>query len=260
MKFSESDKRRFWKNVNKDGPIPSHVPHVGQCWEWTGTIGRFGYGQIWIDGGTRRAHRVSWAMTSTESPSGKDVLHKCDNRKCVNPSHLFLGDNAINAQDREAKGRGTDNRGERSGQAKLTTKEVLEIRSNCGKYSKEQIAKAYGIATINVYHLTWGISWKHIPIEPDGKYFSGLERRMENNGFRQGRKKTALMVRVWRFDDAPVKYQAFAQATGAKWLAIVPEAMGNIEWLDSEEFGLKIGEKFHLPNGLILCIGYPKYL
>lgn len=69
---------RFWSKVRKsDG-----------CWEWT--AGRFedGYGQFWLDGRPRKAHRVSFEMAGGVIPDGLEIDHLCRNRPCVNPDHL----------------------------------------------------------------------------------------------------------------------------------------------------------------------------
>lgn len=55
------------------------------------------------------------------------VMHTCDNRKCINPSHLMGGDFSANAKDRDNKGRHVDNAGENHGRSKLTKKRVQEI-------------------------------------------------------------------------------------------------------------------------------------
>ena len=89
---------RFWEKVEKtDG-----------CWKWTASTNGVGYGMIRVSNKKHRdcAHRVSWMLAHGEIPKGKWILHKCDNPGCVNPEHLFLGDNTANVQDMHRKGRG----------------------------------------------------------------------------------------------------------------------------------------------------------
>lgn len=94
----EGDAEQFWKNVDRSNP--------DSCWEWRGSMFRNGYGQSnLIIGKIRLAHRVAWILTSGDIPSGMLVLHRCDNRACINPSHLFLGTDKDNMQDMIAKGR-----------------------------------------------------------------------------------------------------------------------------------------------------------
>lgn len=80
-------------------PCPVDLP--GDCWLWTGTINHKGYGHIYIDGSTRRAHRVSWELLVGPIEDGKHLDHLCRNRSCINPEHLEPVTNAVNAERSE---------------------------------------------------------------------------------------------------------------------------------------------------------------
>jgi hypothetical protein len=92
---------RFEKKIER-------IPIAG-CWLWTGCVGNQGYGEMKGPARLKLAtHRVAWELYVGPVPDGKCVLHRCDIRCCVNPSHLFIGDLAENARDMWRKGRGSD--------------------------------------------------------------------------------------------------------------------------------------------------------
>ena len=101
---------RLWKRVDKSG----------ECWVWLGMRDASGYGRIQVGPDPLLCHRVAWMLTNGPIPRGKHVLHRCDNRRCVRPDHLFVGTNADNVKDRVRKGRSGGATGERNAKAKLT--------------------------------------------------------------------------------------------------------------------------------------------
>ena len=131
------------------------------CWEWTAGLGVQGYGRFKQGGKTRLAHRVSYALHVAHIPEAALVLHKCDNRKCVNPDHLFIGTQKDNIQDMKAKGRGVV--GEASPHAKLTEADVLRIydlyESGVGTI---RLAKMFSITKNLAWLIVRGRTWKHL--------------------------------------------------------------------------------------------------
>lgn len=137
--------QRFWAKVNRDGPIPIHCAHLGPCWIWTASLTRTGYGRISAAEYGRTpapATHVSWFLKYGEWPT-EYMLHRCDNPRCVRPSHLFQGTQKENAQDREAKGRGNQPLNERNGKCKYSQEVVALCRA---LYSRG--ASAFGIGNL----------------------------------------------------------------------------------------------------------------
>lgn len=101
---------------------------------------------------THQAHRISWLIHSGPIPKNKWVLHKCDNRKCINPNHLFIGERQDNVNDCVKKKRHIF--GEKSKLTKITSKEVLIIRKLWKKgITQKKIAKLFKIDQSNVSYI-----------------------------------------------------------------------------------------------------------
>lgn len=150
---------RFWAKVDRQGE--------NDCWNWIASLDTRGYGNFGVprnDGTGRfimqRAHRVAWELEngSPLQSSAQHLCHTCDNRKCVNPKHLFVGNPKLNMEDCSAKGRFNDRSGENNPRAKLTAKNVLDIRSS--KTSLSELAKQYGVAKSVVGYARRGLTWR----------------------------------------------------------------------------------------------------
>ena len=144
--------QRFWEKVDKSG----------YCWEWKSAIGSRGYGVFWV-GGKRRnkfAHRVAWELEYGFEPNSTElVCHICDNPKCVNPSHLFLGSHLDNALDSSAKGRKP--RGEENkGGGKLRKWQVVVIKNRV--HSIREASALFGVSMKTIKMIRKGSLWKHV--------------------------------------------------------------------------------------------------
>lgn len=149
---------RFWAKVDKRGPVVRRV--LGHCWVWTAALYR-GYG-VFAPIGTKTvlAHRLSWRF-AFGAPKAC-VLHKCDNRRCVRPSHLFEGTRLDNNLDKKAKQRQC--RGETRPLSKLTDASVEQMRSDwaSGDYTQRELGERYGVCQPIVSRTVRGQRWRHI--------------------------------------------------------------------------------------------------
>lgn len=132
------------------------------CRVWLRSCDSSGYGTVRANflNRTLATHRLAYTIYIGPIPEGMLVLHRCDMPPCINPNHLFLGDDAANVADRDAKGRRVDLRGVEQGRAKLSEADVLAIISDPRKH--REIAADYGISTGPVMLIKSGISWTHI--------------------------------------------------------------------------------------------------
>jgi hypothetical protein len=160
----------FWTKVDKNGP--------NGCWLWTDACNSTGYGHFTFYPYRQvAAHRFSYELTHGPIPDGLFVCHSCDNRRCVNPDHLFLGTCADNMRDAHAKGRyrtGDDHnsrlhpeslrRGEDHPHAKLTTEAVILIRQDYASgITRKALAARYGVSVDAIARVVRHQLWRHVP-------------------------------------------------------------------------------------------------
>lgn len=112
------------------------------CWEWQGCCGSHGYGQMTYKRKGMVTHRAAYEVFCGPIPAGVMVLHKCDYRRCINPSHLFLGTAQDNTNDMIAKGRD-----DLQNSLKLSDDQVRQIRVMCNNdISQSHIASLFNVA------------------------------------------------------------------------------------------------------------------
>ena len=143
------------------------------CIEWTGYVDKTnGYGVRSINGKNVKAHRAAWISVHGHIPQGQYVLHRCDNRSCVNVEHLFLGTYADNNRDCREKGRHRwgDNSGTKHGLSKITEQTAIRIKMLRGVLSQEKVASAVGLCQANVHDIMVGKGWKHVTAQTRYKF------------------------------------------------------------------------------------------
>ena len=151
------------KNITSIAQHPGVIPNVATgCWDWT-RAKTHGYGQLSYDGKRWKAHRFAWVLANGAVPSGKWILHKCHNRACCNPDHLYAGTPKDNVRDMFEAGRAPDWRGENATKAILTEKEVHQIRRAASmKIDHETLARWYGMKRSGIRRVIYRLSWTHI--------------------------------------------------------------------------------------------------
>lgn len=143
---------RFWSRVNRGAP--------DECWPWTGGSDWGGYGIFWFNGVNTTAHRASYEIFVGKPPATHFVCHTCDNRRCVNPRHLFIGTPGDNMRDRDAKDRQA--KGEQFARSGITPDTVRMIRTS--SLSDTQLAAKLGVTKGAINHIRHGRNWRHVEV------------------------------------------------------------------------------------------------
>ncbi|HEY5267531.1 MAG TPA: HNH endonuclease signature motif containing protein [Candidatus Saccharimonadales bacterium] len=174
---------RFLSNVDKPDKIG--------CWVWKGSLDKSGYGRMKIQNKGYAAHRLSYFLYKGIIPDGLWVLHTCDNRPCVNPEHLYVGDvqqNMRDAVERNRMAKGARNgsvthaekryknwliwrksvpdlvKGEKNGRAKLNTDQVQTIRElyQNGNLNKEELGRQFNVSGVLIGKIIRNELWAHV--------------------------------------------------------------------------------------------------
>ncbi len=128
------------------------------CWYWHGWIDSNGYARFDVQGLSYKASRIAYFLLTGNDLEGNLACHSCDDPECVNPHHIWRGDDAANAHDMALKGRAT--RGERNPRHKLTEGEVREIRASSD--SGRDLAAQYDVSEATISMVRNNKVWKHV--------------------------------------------------------------------------------------------------
>ena len=161
MNPRQSLEERFFAKVDRTGGDQA-------CWLWTGALNR-GYGSFQVGKRKAYAHRFAWALAHGPIPTGMLICHRCDNPRCCNAAHLFLGTCADNMADKTLKGR--QSQGEGHGRAKLTETEVREIVAEADHGIRgAALARRFGVTRTAVCDILHGRNWNQVTgIQPQLK-------------------------------------------------------------------------------------------
>ena len=159
QRLVKNDLRGFPVRLEK---FEAHFAQGEGCWEWTGTLNSTGYGSY----GKRLAHRVAYEVYVGPIPDGMHVCHSCDNRRCANPAHLWLGSASENMRDCKAKGRMSMPPrfvGAGHPQSKLTDEKIISIRQEIdGGAQKRPTARKYQIDRATLQSIIERRTWRHV--------------------------------------------------------------------------------------------------
>lgn len=168
------------KATGPDRTVLSRLDKSGDCWLWTGATDHKGRGRVWYRGKIMLHHRAVWTILIGVIPDGSMLCHHCDNPRCANPMHMYVGDAKSNVRDMISRGRhwlqanverakivgrslGKSNdwsTGESNPKAKLSKDQAAHIRAS--GLSTKQLSEKFGVDRTTVQRIRRGASWPDV--------------------------------------------------------------------------------------------------
>lgn len=144
--------------------LMNNIKMANGCWEWQGSLCSGGYGTLWYKEKTCGTHRVSYEIFKGIIENGQCVCHSCDNRKCINPDHLWLGTYKENIQDAVNKGRmekGVEKSKKMYTKLNIDLVKTIKEMLNDG-YKTFEISKILNLSYDIIYDIKREKTWKHV--------------------------------------------------------------------------------------------------
>lgn len=161
-------KRQRFKSLSDYGLPEQFWSHVAigsprDCWLWSASKGKDGYGQVRLAGRWWQAHRAAYFLANGEIPSGQVICHHCDTPSCCNPSHLYAGTRSDNERDKHRRGRAPSRVGSKNNFAVLNENQVAEIKALIASGSRNtEIASRFNVHHSTISLILRGKKWRHV--------------------------------------------------------------------------------------------------
>jgi DNA-binding XRE family transcriptional regulator len=151
----------YYRGLSTEERIEKHIVSKDDCW-LTDFSSANNYPETLINGKKTRISHFIYKLHKGEIPEGMCICHTCDNTKCVNPDHLFLGTHQDNVKDKVKKNRQA--KGSKHGKAKLNEEKVLEIQKLLAEknLTQKEIGKKYGVHEQAISEIKRGKNWSHV--------------------------------------------------------------------------------------------------
>jgi len=152
----------------KYGPVKDKIfnnikKNENGCWEWTGGLSARGYASMHYEGKRTPLHRLSYILFRGPIPNDKLACHTCDNKKCINPDHIYIGTHKTNFRDAKERNRLRTRRGSAHPSSKLNEDKVRFIRFHYQNgFDIREMSSFFGVTKSILYQTAKGQRWKHV--------------------------------------------------------------------------------------------------
>ena len=157
-----------WLKKHRCRKVRLHTHLKGKCWMYTGALAS-GYGCVNFEGRMHGVHRLSLEQREgCDLEPGEQANHRCDNKACFNPDHLYVGTQQDNMADMVERGRSTAGiatvRGEDNGMSRFTEEKVIRARymHDVEGHTIAHIARMFEVDSMTISRIVKRITWRHV--------------------------------------------------------------------------------------------------